>query len=332
MLITVHFKKGEKFKKNDNFVNMQFTNYINDLLYRYECVIIPGFGAFLTHYKPAQIDLKSDRFHAPSKIISFNSQLQANDGLLANYIASAEKCSYETALQSIRKFNSEITSKLGSGEKVAVKNIGEFFLNEEKSVQFEPLANQNFSTSAFGLTSFVSPKIVRELMEAEKVLADKPTIAFVPEKKITRPYLKYAAIAVIALCTTGFAGMKIYENEVRKFNYAERQEANTLLENEIQEATFVIESPLPIVNLNLPKNIGKYHIVAGAYRMEENADKKIEQLREKGFTPVKMDVSRYGLHQVLYGSYEDRLEALKELRNIKQSENSDAWLLVQELE
>ena len=81
------------------FVFMQLTTYIADLLYRYECVIIPGFGAFLTRYQSAHIDEISNTFHPPSKIVSFNKQLQANDGLFANYVASVEKFSYETALR-----------------------------------------------------------------------------------------------------------------------------------------------------------------------------------------------------------------------------------------
>ena len=81
---------------------MQISTYINDLLYRYECVIIPGFGAFLTQYQSARIENNS--FHPPGKALLFNRQLQANDGLLANYVASAENCSYELALQKIRNF------------------------------------------------------------------------------------------------------------------------------------------------------------------------------------------------------------------------------------
>src|SRR5690606_29406471 len=89
---------------------------------------------------------------------------------------------------------------------------------------------------------------------------------------------------------------------------------------------------LPVLNLQLPKHTGMYHIVAGAYREEENAAKKVEQLRERGFSPFKMDVTRYGLHQVLYASFEDRVEALNKLREIKRNENGDAWLLVQEIQ
>ena len=312
---------------------MQLTTYIADLLYRYECVIIPGFGAFLTRYKSAHIDDSTNTFNPPSKIVSFNKQLQANDGLFANYVASVDKCSYETALQKIRNFTSEISLALSEGKSISFKNIGSFSLNEEKSLQFEPLHLQNYSTSSFGLSSFVSPKISREVYkEAVEALEEKAPIIFTPERKEAKPYLKYAAIAVIALSAIGFGSLKLYENQVQQFNYAERQKANSLVENQIQEATFVIESPLPVLSLQLPKHTGMYHIVAGAYREEENADKKVTQLRDKGFSPLKMEPTRYGLHQVLYASFEDRTEAMAKLHEIQRAENGDAWLLVQEIQ
>ncbi|MBT0607852.1 HU domain-containing protein [Aequorivita echinoideorum] len=310
---------------------MQLSTYINDLLYRYECVIIPGFGAFLTHYKSAQINEGTNTFYPPSKIVSFNKQLQANDGLFANYVASVEKCSYETALQKIRNFTANLSSELNEGRTVEFKNIGKFSLNEEKSVQFHPIEKQNFSTSAFGLTSFVSPKVARESDKTVLTATEKQPIVLAPEIRETKPYLKYAAIAVIALSAISLGSLKLYENQVQEFNYAEREKANGLVENQIQEATFVIESPLPILNLNLHKHSGNYHVVAGAYRMEENADKKVEQLAERGFSPIKMDVSKYGLYQVLYGSFENRTDAINKLNEIKRTENADAWLLVQEI-
>ena len=312
---------------------MQLTTYITDLLYRYECVIIPGFGAFLTRYKSAHIDSASNTFHPPSKIVTFNKQLQANDGLFANYVASAEKCSYETALQKIRNFTSEILNELAEGKTISFKNIGEFALNEEKLLQFEPLQQQNFSTSAFGLSSFVSQKISREVhKETVAALEEKAPIHFTPERRDAKPYLKYAAIAVIAISAIGFGSLKLYESQVKKFNFAERQKANSLVENQIQEATFVIDNPLPVLSLQVPKHTGIYHIVAGAYRMEENASKKVEQLREKGYSPLKMESNRYGLYQVLYASFDDRLQAQKKLLEIQRNDNADAWLLVQEIQ
>ena len=114
-------------------------------------------------------------------------------------------------------------------------------------------------------------------------------------------------------------------------NFAQKQKANSKLEKEIQQATFSIASPLPVLELSVTKQTGKYHIVAGAFRVKENAHRKATQLHEKGFAATTLSANKYGLHQVLYASFKNRLDALKNLRTIKRTENNDAWLLVKEL-
>ena len=312
---------------------MQITTYINDLLYRYECVIIPGFGALLTQYQSAKIDSENKTFYPPSKTLSFNRQLQTNDGLLANYIASVEKCTYETSLQKLRNYTGKLSLQLSEGELVSLSNIGDFHLNEENSVQFIPSSKQNFSTASFGLISIVTSKVTRQVdKETVEPLEEKAPIYLIPERHGKKSYLKYAAIALVAISIAGFSGMKLYEEEVQKYNFAEKQKANSIVENQIQEATFSFENPLPILNITFKKQTGKYHIIAGAFRVESNADKKIQQLREKGFTPTLIGVNKYGLHQVAYESFQERLDALKNLRKIKNTQNPDAWLLVKEIE
>jgi nucleoid DNA-binding protein len=312
---------------------MQITTYINDLLYRYECVIIPGFGALLTQYQSAKIDSENKTFYPPSKTLSFNRQLQTNDGLLANYIASVEKCTYETSLQKLRNYTGKLSLQLSEGDLVSLSNIGDFHLNEENSVQFIPSSKQNFSTASFGLTSIVTSKVTREVdKETVEPSEEKAPVYLIPERHTKKSYLKYAAIALVAISIAGFSGMKLYEGEVQKYNFAEKQKANSIVENQIQEATFSFENPLPILNITFKKQTGKYHIIAGAFRVESNADKKIQQLREKGFTPTLIGVNKYGLHQVAYESFQERLDALKNLRKIKNTQNPDAWLLVKEIE
>lgn len=312
---------------------MQLATYINDLLYRYECVIIPGFGALLTQYHSAQIDSVTNTFYPPGKTLSFNRQLQTNDGLLANYVASVEKCSYESALQKIRNFTGRLSLQLSEGNTISIINIGDFSLNEENSVQFVPSKKQNFNTAAFGLISFISPKINREVYKENiEALEEKVPVLFTPERRFAKPYLKYAAIALIAISITGFGGLKLYEGQVQKYNFVEKQRANTLVENQIEEATFIIENPLPTLNFTLSKQSGKYHIIAGAFRIKSNVDRKIQQLFKKGYDANMIGINKYGLHQVAYSSYETRLEAIQALRIIKRTDNPDAWLLVQELE
>ena len=311
---------------------MQLATYINDLLYRYECVIIPGFGAFLTQYHSAIIDGESNTFYPPGKTLSFNRQLQTNDGLLANYVASVEKCSYEIALQQIRSFTGSLSKKLSDGETISLQKIGEFYLNNEHSIQFLPSEKENFSPASFGLSSFVSPTINRENLKETVENNEGITRRLVTkEPHSIYPYLKYAAIGLIAITLTGYGGLKLYEDQVQKHNFVEKQKANNLVENQIQEATFVIENPIPTISITLPKQAGKYHIVAGAFRIESNAHKKVSQLEAKGFAPRIIGKNKYGLHQVVYESHEDRLEAIQQLRTIQRSENKDAWLLVEEL-
>ena len=59
---------------------MSIFKHIVDLLYNNDCVILPGFGAFVLKNKSAF--RKGDEFFPPSKYVSFNSMLKENDGLL----------------------------------------------------------------------------------------------------------------------------------------------------------------------------------------------------------------------------------------------------------
>lgn len=310
---------------------MQLETYIKDLLYRYECVIVPGFGAFLTHYKSAAIDGVTHTFYPPAKFLSFNRQLQTNDGLLANYIATADNCGYETALQRIRTYTSGLASRLNDGAEIQLKGIGDFQLNSEGSIQFVPSGAENFNTASFGLASFTTTAISREATVIKDIPKEDGPLRFAPGKRTLAPYLRYAAVGLVAIAIGGLGGMKLYEGEVQKHNFAEKQKANVMVEGEIQEATFIISNPLPALKITVPKHQGKYHIVAGAFRIEENADKKLQQLSEKGYHPKFIGKNKYGLHQVIYSSHELRKEALKELRIIQQTENKDAWLLVKDL-
>ncbi|NND89029.1 MAG: SPOR domain-containing protein, partial [Flavobacteriaceae bacterium] len=271
-------------------------------------------------------------FYPPGKTVGFNRQLQTNDGLLANHIASVEGCSYEVALHRVRNYASKLSSQLNKGEEVVLEGIGHFTRSDDHRIVFAPSEDHNFSKAAFGLSPINCATIAREAYKKGNENSDTETpFLFTPEKR-TAPYLKYAAIGVIAIALSGFGGMKWYESEVKEHNFAEKQKADSLVDHQIQEATFTIEAPLPTLTIEVPKHSGRYHIVAGAFRVKENAAKKVAQLAQRGYQAKDIGTNRYGLHQVIYSSYEDRREALQALRTIKRAENEDAWLLVQKLQ
>ncbi len=316
--------------KFSTFVSMAVAKYIHDLLYRYECVILPGFGAFITQQHSAGIHEQTGEFFPPKKTVSFNRQLDKNDGLLANYMMEAEKVSYEEALERIEQFVNELELVLEKNTTVNLEKLGSFTLTEAGKLQFEPAAGTNFMKEAFGLSTFTRSTISREVYKqhAEEI-EEKAPVAFTPERRAGR-WMKYAAVGLLAIGLSGAAGINIYSDQVNEHNIAEQQKAVSQLENQIQQATFVIDNPLPAVTLKVSKQTGNFHIVAGAFREAENAAKAVEELKARGFKARQIGENRFGLHQVLYSSHETRREAINELYRVKK-ENPGAWLLVEEL-
>ncbi len=309
---------------------MTIANYISDLLYRYECVIVPNFGGFVTNEISAKVNHITHTFYAPSKQLTFNSHLQNNDGLLANYIATTKNISYSEAVSAIEKEVS--TWKLSlTNEELELENIGSFHLNSENKIVFEPTTVINYLTSSFGLSSYVSPAVKR-ITYKEKVKQLETIAPILPSeenKKKTPAFIKYAAAAAI-IFALGTVGWKEYQ----KFEYtnlvAQSKVQQQQVEKTIQEATFVISNPLPTITLNITKETYNYHIVAGAFREPANAEKKLHQLLEKGFNAKILGVNKWNLTQVSYESFNSKNEAINKLNAIKKTDSKDAWLLVKE--
>ena len=144
--------------------------------------------------------------------------------------------------------------------------------------------------------------------------------------------MKYAAAAVIVLGLSGLGAGKFYSDNINQQNEIAEEKGRVQIENEMQEATFFIRNPLPAATLSLEKQTGNYQIVGGAFRIEANSDKKVEQLKALGYKARKIGANRFGLHEVVYSSFETRSEAQKALYNIRREHNKDAWLLVKNLD
>ena len=191
---------------------MMIEKHISALLYRHQCVIVPGFGAFLTEMQPAQLNADNSTFYPPKKLVSFNANLKNNDGLLANHIALQEKISYEHAVEDIGRQTELWLGRLQGRESLVLKNLGEIIYNFEGSLVFTPDTPVNYLTDAFGLSAVISPAIMREQFKAQvEELEEIAPIVFTPERKRSYSYLKYAAVFAVLL-TLGGTGFKVYRD------------------------------------------------------------------------------------------------------------------------
>ncbi|OFY88218.1 MAG: hypothetical protein A3K10_07530 [Bacteroidetes bacterium RIFCSPLOWO2_12_FULL_31_6] len=138
---------------------MNIDKHICDLLFRYECVIIPGFGGLITSHYSAIIRNDEHFLYPPSKFIAFNKNLNKQDGLLANYISEKEKITYSESVYKIDQFAKLITTQLQKGKKISLVNIGVFHTDKEKNILFTPDGQINYLTDSFGLSRLYATPI-----------------------------------------------------------------------------------------------------------------------------------------------------------------------------
>lgn len=315
---------------------MVLEHYISELLYRYNCVMVPNFGAFLTQNQSAIINSATNSFYPPTKVISFNQQLVANDGLLVSHMADVKNTSYEEMLKQVTKQSEAWKTLLKKGKRLNFASIGELWLNENGKIQFQPQYDVNYLTSSYGFSSFVATPIIREVLKEEvDTLEEKIPFIFTPEEREAnriRPFLKYAAIFLLAV-STGLTAFR-YFNENSSQQQLVVEEAEEQVTQRIQEATFFDIEPLELPSISLEvitkpekETTRVHHVVAGAFRFRKNADKKIRQLKRRGYNATYIGTNKFGLHMVNYDSYTDVDEALNALRSIKRNHSRDAWLL-----
>ncbi len=309
---------------------MMIEKHIAALLYRFQCVTLPGFGAFISEIQSAKIAGSASTFNPPKKIITFNPNVKNNDGLLANHIALQENISFEKATEVIAFEVTKWIATLEKREKIVLPKIGEISTNADFNWVFEPYEEVNYLTSSFGLSGFISPLVTREELKGQvEQLEEKAPIIFTPERKKNYNYIKYAASIVVFL-GLGTIGYKMYNDQqvANQTLFVEKQ-VQEKVNHKIQEATFFITNPINTVELSVKEEQKPYHIIAGAFRNEENAKAALDVLIEKGFSARFLEKNKSGLIPVAYESYFTLEEAQLAKQKIQTEQNTEAWLLIE---
>lgn len=356
---------------------MRLEVYLEELLYRHECVIIPGFGGFVSNFAPARINPSTHVFTPPSRILTFNKNLRNNDGLLANHIAGQEGLSFMHALDKLREFVNLAQARLDAGEPFQIQGLGKILADKEGKLNFIPEEGHTFLPSSFGLQPFRFPPIKREELakKIEKQFKDRvaPEVEVKGVKKrrvrparviaMAASFLFLAALVYIPWQTTlmeqhGLADLNPFKS-LKPYTYSERQVSPELSpeplkmerewiysESDLYSSLRVTdEGPERIVLLkknpadpdntqvkNHSKDIasqghGRYHLIAGAFAVPENATNYVSKLRGEGLNAGILDQQFSALRYVSVGSYPTREEALAALTAMK-SARPEIWVLV----
>jgi len=336
---------------------MSIEFHIHKLLYTNDCVVLPGFGGFVSSYASAKIHPINHTFYPPSKSILFNSKLIQDDGLLIHHIALSENLDYQDAKNRVAKFVDTCKAELDQSNSIKLPQIGKIRKDVEGSLLFDPNPDINYLEDSFGLPAFVSPAIVRQPIHKrlEKRFNDRrPLVNHTSsgKRKVKWAYLAVIPVLLFAAWLSFNVGNNnnTQESGIIPVNNSEitdspeqsksTDEKTDLISNMNEseslsnpessetEMNLPVEKPDLIIKkdeITTPKEF--YYIIGGAFRNPDNSDKMIVTLRNKGYDAKPAGQSKTGLHMVCYLQTQDKLEALMNLSLIRKEDNPSAWLL-----
>ena len=364
----------------NKIIKVSLGKYIHELLLDNETVIIPGFGAFVSNYKPAEIKEESNEIIPPSKEITFNQKIRNNDGLLVGYIADIEGISHFDALKLIEKERENIIYRLDKGEKITLEKTGILLPNENQEIQFEPFVEDHLLLDSYGLETIslendlpdaeiktakpitanseekvdkslknepeeIVPKISDELNEPE--LNTEKIAEFISannshseESKKKRSWLWYLLVLIPIIIAGYFVAKDELTNNVPVSSVPDNDTikiSSTLKDEIVPIDTFQNDSveavksdSVQIIESKIDSIISqKFYLIGGGFKVEENANKFLEQFDVEGFEAFHLGKIR-NFYFVAIGVYNSEREALNAKSNFQgKKPDSDVWVYIE---
>jgi cell division septation protein DedD/nucleoid DNA-binding protein len=323
--------------------------YLRELLFRHDCVIIPGFGAFIGNYIPARIDRSEGLFYPPARKITFNRHLTGNDGLLIGHISSQLGIGYGEARDIVSNYAESLRQNINTGTAVILDHLGTFSLNREGTIIFEPDSGANYLLSSYGLTSYhrqpvsdfdirkkvleinhgrtgAQPSVRRLLTRAAVIIPLLVALTLVPfNERIFKGKLEESNMNPLATAELEFNRSQIIADStpVQTEPVAEavtEQTPETAVT--VPEETTAAADDIPLAPAT-PQEY-RYLVIIGSFKAESNAEVMAQKLRTKGFD-AEVIGGPDGFSRVSAASFATLGEAEVSLNNLKPS-YTGAWI------
>lgn len=339
------------------------STHIASLLVQRDCVIVPGFGAFLANPVSAKLNPVSHKFTPPGRQFSFNAKLNQNDGLLIHSIAQEENEAYDAAKDLVAGEVARWEQELDKNGMVLLEGLGTLHKQANAGLRFEPEFNPKNALDSFGLHAFHKIPAVKEVQETttapvEEPVTESPEVSIAPVQRKTA-YWKYAAAALavpiagyafyLATQTTLISGTGTFAlADLNPFSekicpeYIQRQDQlsfKTLSLDDssaLPESTLVLSDEGTAIHIEENKPVAKkavvtkeapYHVIAGCFGNINNAYKLVGMLNSAGYKSAKILDTNKGLHRVSSGSFSSEAQADMVADELHESLAPGAWTL-----
>ena len=311
--------------------------FIENLLYSHDCVIIPHFGGFVLNNRDFHL-IENDQIIVPkSKWVAFNERLQSDDGLLATEWAVAKGLNQKQAFAAVHRFAEELTAKLKAEKTLQFGQIGVFNLSHSGRIQFEPNQGINFDLNQYGLfpVSLGQKKTKPVLIPSpvERSSEDLPEVE--PEPKVRARQTQFYGYVILAFLLGGIAAFYLTEPNSRFVNSSFspltiRIKKEKTIESKKIKSVEPVKEAIKVeekAEVTAPVLSGIY-LVVGSFKSEAKAALCQADLVAKGFEEVKIIEKRAGEEhfRVSVGEVPDFNKGYAEAARLKSEKNLDIWV------
>ncbi|MBQ3781080.1 MAG: SPOR domain-containing protein [Bacteroidaceae bacterium] len=349
---------------NTATTNIPLARHIEALLLQHDCVVVPGFGGFITNYVEAQPEQQEATtvFYPPYRVVRFNQSLQQSDGLLVGSYMTAYDAAFPAAERQMQKDVDEMVGRLALTGRYELDHIGLLRMDLSHHITLESAESGLTTPSFYGLSTLemASAEAVeaeRKLKEAIELTTLVPVVTEPANEEedndtvtisIRRRWVDVAISAAAAvLLFFLFSYPMMNEPSADDVVVAGAQPTTVTKQNATQQAAQPAETPVATAHAEAEETAevaeqpdvqpaqeqetatteAAFSIVLASYVAEPNSLEYIEQLAKAGFKEGRFE--RTGkVNRVLYGRYASADAANKALKALKEQsgEFREAWV------
>lgn len=321
---------------------MALIQFIKELLYLNDKIVIPGFGGFVAQYTPAQINQEKNTITPPVKYFIFDNTLTEDDGVLANYISRKKSIPVSEATAETKEMVDDFRHKLNEGNTLFFEGIGYLLQDDQKIIRFKKDEERNYHPEYFGLG--IMP--LKAISKDEEPIED--TYYPVQKKRSIGKILLIFLILNVVGASSAFVYWKFdtikaffRKSPAKQAQIPSPDTARYQFNRDTSEVGQHIDTSTNIKNAlryeETPKQEPQiqqtsetektYYIIAGSFQTFEKADLHAKILAKTG---LKTEVIEFGkdLFRISVGEYKGKEEAVKQLGLVKCKKGAEnAWLL-----
>jgi hypothetical protein len=130
---------------------------IREFLLTNEKLVIPGFGALINIYHPAELNKTTNTLEPPSKEIRFDARQKYDDRQLAEIIINKLDMDETRAIEIINNFVHTLEEQINNEGSALIEDVGSFSKEPSGYLTFQPQDEFINLTGTFGLTQFNLP-------------------------------------------------------------------------------------------------------------------------------------------------------------------------------